>query len=335
MVKRNVVLLVSHPDGEPKMSDYKVVEEELGDLEDGLVRVETQYVSVDPYLRGKMSGVRDSYFIPFSLNEPISSLAVGKVIESKNSDYSEGDVVYGEMQWATVADLKPMQKINVDPSQALSLFGLTGLTAYVGLLIIGKLDEKEKGSTVLVSGAAGATGNVVGQIAKLKGYRVVGIAGTEEKLKWIKDDLKFDEVINYKTENIVDALNEKCPNGIDVYFDNVGGEIFDAALNKMNRFGVIINCGAISTYNAKERPQGPRVEWAMITKSLRMQGFIVMNHAEEFAAATKDIAQWIKEGKLQGKVTEYDATSGVEAIPESFIKMMSGNNIGKSIVKIR
>lgn len=317
------------------MSDYKVVEEELGDLEDGLVRVETQYVSVDPYLRGKMSGVRDSYFIPFSLNEPISSLAVGKVIESKNSDYSEGDVVYGEMQWATVADLKPMQKINVDPSQALSLFGLTGLTAYVGLLSVGKLDEKEKGSTVLVSGAAGATGNVVGQIAKLKGYRVVGIAGTEEKLKWIKDDLKFDEVINYKTENIVDALNEKCPNGIDVYFDNVGGEIFDAALNKMNRFGVIINCGAISTYNAKERPQGPRVEWAMITKSLRMQGFIVMNHAEEFAAATKDIAQWIKEGKLQGKVTEYDATSGVEAIPESFIKMMSGNNIGKSIVKIR
>jgi len=251
------------------------------------------------------------------------------------SDYSEGDVVYGEMQWATVADLKPMQKINVDPSQALSLFGLTGLTAYVGLLSVGKLDEKEKGSTVLVSGAAGATGNVVGQIAKLKGYRVVGIAGTEEKLKWIKDDLKFDEVINYKTENIVDALNEKCPNGIDVYFDNVGGEIFDAALNKMNRFGVIINCGAISTYNAKERPQGPRVEWAMITKSLRMQGFIVMNHAEEFAAATKDIAQWIKEGKLQGKVTEYDATSGVEAIPESFIKMMSGNNIGKSIVKIR
>eukprot|EP00324_Dicrateria_rotunda_P002225 CAMPEP_0206159724 /NCGR_PEP_ID=MMETSP1474-20131121/6116_1 /ASSEMBLY_ACC=CAM_ASM_001110 /TAXON_ID=97495 /ORGANISM="Imantonia sp., Strain RCC918" /LENGTH=317 /DNA_ID=CAMNT_0053560647 /DNA_START=93 /DNA_END=1046 /DNA_ORIENTATION=+ len=317
------------------MSDYKVVEEELGELEDGLVRVETQYVSVDPYLRGKMSGVRDSYFIPFSLNEPISSLAVGKVIESKNSDYSEGDVVYGEMQWATVADLKPMQKINVDPSQALSLFGLTGLTAYVGLLSVGKLDEKEKGSTVLVSGAAGATGNVVGQIAKLKGYRVVGIAGTEEKLKWIKDDLKFDEVINYKTENIVDALNEKCPNGIDVYFDNVGGEIFDAALNKMNRFGVIINCGAISTYNAKERPQGPRVEWAMITKSLRMQGFIVMNHAEEFAAATKDIAQWIKEGKLQGKVTEYDATSGVEAIPESFIKMMSGNNIGKSIVKIR
>merc|ERR1712100_923872 len=139
-----------------------------------------------------MSGVRDSYFIPFSLNEPISSLAVGKVIESKNSVYSEGDVVYGEMQWATVADLKPMQKINVDTSQALSLFGLTGLTAYVG-----KLDEKEKGSTVLVSGAAGATGNVVGQIAKLKGYRVVGIAGTEEKLKWIKDDLKFDEVINY------------------------------------------------------------------------------------------------------------------------------------------
>ena len=271
------------------------------------------------------------------------------------SDYSEGDVVYGEMQWATVADLKPMQKvsfnywnywcfmklmmlwiqINVDPSQALSLFGLTGLTAYIGLLSVGKLDEKEKGSTVLVSGAAGATGNVVGQIAKLKGYRVVGIAGTEEKLKWIKDDLKFDEVINYKTENIVDALNEKCPNGIDVYFDNVGGEIFDAALNKMNRFGVIINCGAISTYNAKERPQGPRVEWAMITKSLRMQGFIVMNHVEEFAAATKDIAQWIKEGKLQGKVTEYDATSGVEAIPESFIKMMSGNNIGKSIVKIR
>lgn len=205
----------------------------------------------------------------------------------------------------------------------------------MGLLTVGKLEEKEKGSTVLVTGAAGATGNVVGQIAKLKGYRVVGMAGTDEKVNWLKNELQFDEVINYRTEEIAVALKEKCNKGIDVYFDNVGGEIFDTALPLMNRFGVVINCGAISTYNAKERLTGPRVEWLLITKSLRMQGFIVSDFASEFGNAIKDLSTWVQEGKIQGKVTEFDGSdAGVEHIPDSFIKMMSGKNIGKSVVKI-
>lgn len=225
----------------------------------------------------------------------------------------------------------------ISPQEALSVFGLTGLTAHVGLLKIGRLEEKETTSTVFVTGAAGATGNVVGQIAKLKGYRVVGVAGSDDKTEWLKNELHFDEVINYKTENMEEAIAAKCPNGIDVFFDNVGGEIFDVAIRKMNRYGVIINCGAISTYNATERLTGPRVEWLMITKSLRMQGFIVTDAFAEFGNALKDLTGWVKEGKIVTKVTEYDGSesSGVEKIPETFIQMMSGSNTGKSVVKIK
>eukprot|EP00012_Vannella_robusta_P007264 CAMPEP_0206199112 /NCGR_PEP_ID=MMETSP0166-20121206/10061_1 /ASSEMBLY_ACC=CAM_ASM_000260 /TAXON_ID=95228 /ORGANISM="Vannella robusta, Strain DIVA3 518/3/11/1/6" /LENGTH=340 /DNA_ID=CAMNT_0053617139 /DNA_START=708 /DNA_END=1730 /DNA_ORIENTATION=+ len=340
MPSRDVIILAAHPSGVPKMSDFKKVTEEMAELEDGFLRVQSEYFSVDPYLRGKMSGIKDSYFVPFELNKPVASLGVGKVIESKIEGYQPGDRVSCELQWATIVDTKPgamFQKLQegVSPQTALSVFGLTGLTAHVGLLTVGKLEEKEKGSTVLVTGAAGATGNVVGQIAKLKGYRVVGMAGTDEKVNWLKNELQFDEVINYRTEEIAVALKEKCNKGIDVYFDNVGGEIFDTALPLMNRFGVVINCGAISTYNAKERLTGPRVEWLLITKSLRMQGFIVSDFASEFGNAIKDLSTWVQEGKIQGKVTEFDGSdAGVEHIPDSFIKMMSGKNIGKSVVKI-
>jgi len=334
------MLLVSHPVGEPKMSDFKKVTEEMEELQDGYLRVEPSHFSVDPYLRGKMSGKRDSYFVPFELNQPISSLGVGKVIESKLDSFSVGDYVSGELQWASITDTKPNAMFSklrdgVSPQLALSVFGLTGLTAHVGLLEVGKLEEKEKGSTLLVTGAAGATGNVVGQIGKLKGYRVVGIAGSDEKTKWLKEELGFDEVINYKTQDVKEALKNACPKGIDVYFDNVGGNIFDTALLLMNRFGVIINCGAISTYNAKESLQGPRVEWLLITKSLRMQGFIVSDFIPKFGSAIADLSTWVQQGKIKGKVTEFDGTSGVEKIPETFIKMMGGSNIGKSIVKVQ
>lgn len=340
MTKRDVILLNSHPVGEPQMSDYNKVSEDMDDLQDGYLRIEPLYFSVDPYLRGKMSGKTDSYFVPFELNKPLSSLGVGKVVESKLSDYNVGDLVSGELQWATLTDTKPSVMFSklrdgVPPQMALSVFGLTGLTAHIGLLEVGRLEEKEKGKTVLVTGAAGATGNVVGQIAKLKGYKVVGVCGSEEKVKWLRDDLGFDEVINYKTQDIKEALANACSNGIDVYFDNVGGNIFDTALLLMNRFGVIINCGAISTYNAKETLTGPRVEWLLITKSLRMQGFIVSDYISKFGNAIGDLSKWVQEGKIKGKVTEFDGTEGVEKIPETFIKMMKGSNIGKSIVKVQ
>ena len=223
---------------------------------------------------------------------------------------------------------------NVAPETAMSVLGLTGLTAYVGTLEIGKLETLKAGSTVLVSGAAGATGNVVGQIAKLKGYRVVGIAGSEDKVAWLRDDLKFDEVINYRSvPDLAAAIQAACPNGIDFYFDNVGGETFDIAINLMNRFGIIVNCGAISTYNATERLTGPRVEWHMISKSLRMQGFIVSDCASSFPQAFKEMTGWLLEGKLQQKVTIFEGDSGILSVPKGFIKMMSGDNIGKSLVK--
>jgi len=341
MASRDVILLVSHPDGAPKMSDFKKVTEDLGELQSGMVRVQCDYFSVDPYLRGKMSGRRGSYFVPFELNEPVSSLGVGTVLESTVDDFKKGDLVSGEFQWATISDVKPspmFQKLRegVTPHMALSVFGLTGLTAYIGLLTVGKLEEKKQGSTVLVTGAAGATGSVVGQIAKVKGYRVVGVAGSEDKVNWLKDDLKFDQVINYKTQDVPSALKEACPDGIDLYFDNVGGAIFDAALPLMNRFGVVVNCGAISTYNATEPPTGPRVEWLLITKSLRMQGFIVSDFLSDFPGAIQDMVGWVKEGKLEGRVTEFDGKNvGVEKIPESFIEMMAGKNIGKSVVSIQ
>merc|ERR1712137_28377 len=331
----------SHPHGEPKQSDFKQVSEDLPEtVENGKVRVQVQYLSVDPYLRAKMSGKTDSYFVPFPLNEPISSLGVGTIVASTVADFKEGDRITGNLDWATLCDAKPKEAMfrklsdQEDAESALSVCGLTGLTAYMGLLRIGRLEEKKEGSTVLVSGAAGATGNVVGQIAKLKGYRVVGIAGSDEKIAWLKE-LGFDEGINYKSENVADALKQKCPNGIDLYFDNVGGEIFDQVIAQMNRFGVIINCGAIATYNATEPLKGPRVEWHMISKSLRMQGFILFDMASELPEAAKQMAAWVVEGKLKGKSTVYDATSSLDGVADAFIEMMSGGNTGKSLVKVQ
>jgi len=257
-------------------------------------------------------------------------------------DFKKGDRLTGELEWSNICDITPsnqggmVRKLSDQETgeSALSITGLTGLTAYMGLLRVGRLEEKKEGSTVLVSGAAGATGNVVGQIAKLKGYRVVGIAGSDEKNAWLKE-LGFDETINYKTEDVGEALKEKCPDGVDLYFDNVGGKIFDQTIPRMNRFGVVVNCGAISTYNATEALQGPRVEWHLISKSLRFQGFILFDMASELPDAAKQMATWTAEGKLQAKATIFDASSSLDELPEAFIRMMAGGNTGKSIVKIQ
>jgi NADPH:quinone reductase len=255
-------------------------------------------------------------------------------------NFAVGDKVVGDFEWASVTDV-PAVGLNKIPAgvpaeTSLSIIGITGLTAYFGLFEVGKLQDKPAGSTVLVSGAAGATGNVVGQLAKLKGYRVVGIAGSDEKTAWLKDELGFDAVINYKTAgNLFEAIKAACPNGIDLYFDNVGGETFDYALRLLNRFGVVVNCGAISTYNVTEPPVGPRSEWLIITKSLRLQGFIVLDYVDKLAEASKQLLEWLAEGKIQQKVTLYESTGDVFGIARAFIKMLSGDNIGKSVVKIK
>lgn len=261
-----------------------------------------------------------------------------------NRKFAVGDRVIGNLPWGNISDVDPENPENnlkkvpdfISNQSALSTIGHTGLTAWFGLLKVGRLvEEFKQGSTVVVSGAAGATGNIVGQIAKIKGYRVVGIAGTDDKIAWLKNELKFDEAINYaKVPDLKEALKAACPDGIDLYFDNVGGKTLDIVIQLINRKGVIVNCGAISGYNAVDPPTGPRVEWPVITKSLRMQGFMLFDFASEFDPAIKELSEWLQSGKLIEKVSMFDAQDDVSRIPKAFIDMLGGSNTGKTFVRV-
>lgn len=328
-----VITLHSRPVGKPQLSDFKFIEEEQPNTNDGEILLKTKFVSVDPYLRGRMSDAK-SYVSPFELQKAMSSGVVAEVVESKNEKFKVGDFVSGALDWKEFQSVNPEQLIKLDDkiaplSNYLGILGMTGLTAYFGLTEIGK---PQKGETILVSGAAGAVGSVVGQIGKILGCRVVGIAGTDEKVELLKSKFGYDNAINYNTtENMTKAIAEACPNGVDVYFDNVGGDISDAAHANINRFGRMIICGAISTYNETEVPKGLRVEGILIKKSVLMQGFIVSNYAEKFPEGMKQLSQWLSEGKL-----EYSETivEGFDQIPQAFIDLFAGKNTGKMIVKI-
>ncbi len=329
----NTILLNNRPEGKPEESDFKFAEQEPGSPEEGEILVELEYVSVDPYLRGRMSDAK-SYIPPFELNKPIVSGCVAKVVESKNEKFNIGDHVSGLMKWQLkqVHSGKGLQK--VDPDQAplsayLGILGLTGLTAYTGLMEIGK---PESGETMVVSGAAGAVGSVVGQIGKILGLRVIGIAGTDEKIDILKDKFAFDEGINYKTTgNMKKAIAEACPDGVDIYFDNVGGEISDAILFSINKFARIIVCGAISVYNETSLPKGLSVQPFLVRNSALMQGFIVSNYEDKFPVAIQQLASWLQEGKLTYEET---IVEGFENIPQAFLDLFEGKNKGKMVVKI-
>eukprot|EP00005_Dracoamoeba_jomungandri_P001863 CAMPEP_0174257730 /NCGR_PEP_ID=MMETSP0439-20130205/6844_1 /TAXON_ID=0 /ORGANISM="Stereomyxa ramosa, Strain Chinc5" /LENGTH=340 /DNA_ID=CAMNT_0015340963 /DNA_START=39 /DNA_END=1061 /DNA_ORIENTATION=+ len=333
---RQVILLESRPDGVPKDSDFKQVSVDIPALADGQILTKTKLLSVDPYLRGKMRDIK-SYTVPFQIGEPIESRGIGEVVESKHKDYAVGDVVSGTYEWSDYQqfspDETPINKLDkaYPPELFLSALGGTGLTAYFGLLDIG---QPKKGDTLVVSGAAGATGSVVGQIGKLKGCRVVGTAGSDEKVEWLKNELGFDEAINYKTSDLSVALKDACPDGIDVYFDNVGGSTFDVCISLMNDFGRIVNCGAISTYNTvgDVPPQGPRVEWRIITKRLKLQGFIVTDFMERFPEAFKELGGWLQEGKVKNRVTFFE---GLDQVPAAFMALFEGQNVGKLLVKLQ
>lgn len=327
------ILLKSRPEGTPALDNFEFVEIDKPTVSEGQVLLKTKYVSVDPYLRGRMRDEK-SYIDPFQLDKPIQSGIIAEVVESTNSDFKIGDYVNGMLEWKQFQthDGKGLQK--VDSSKAplsayLGILGLTGITAYVGLLKIG---EPKKGETVLVSGASGAVGSVVGQLAKIKGCKVVGVAGSDEKIELLLDTFGFDKGINYKkTEDIRKAIKETCPDGVDVYFDNVGGEILDAAMANMNRFGRVINCGAISLYNKTEQPTGPRLETSLVKKSLKMQGFIVRDFQDDFNEIVPQLATWLNEGKLRYEETIVD---GFENIPQAFIDLFDGKNKGKMVVKV-
>ncbi|WP_373058289.1 NADP-dependent oxidoreductase [Zunongwangia sp. H14] len=325
--------LKNRPSGKPILEDFKFEDIETPEAAEGQLLLKTLYVSVDPYLRGRMRDEK-SYIPPFKVGEPLESMVVAEVTESKNENFKKGDFVSGMLKWKKIqiSDGKGLNKIdrNLAPLSAyLGVLGLTGITAYLGLEKIGKLKE---GEHLLVSGAAGAVGSVVGQIGKIKSCKVTGIAGTDEKIETLKEKYGFDSGINYKkTGNIKSAIAEACALGVDVYFDNVGGEILDAAMASMNKYGRVINCGAISIYNAEEQPTGPRLETVLIKKSISMQGFTVRDYAEDFPDAIKQLAQWLKEGKLKYEET---VVEGFEKIPQAFLDLFEGKNKGKMVVKV-
>ncbi len=333
MKTTRTINLKSRPTGKPELTNFDFTTSEIPELKEGEVLLRSEYVSVDPYLRGRMSDA-PSYIKSFELNKPITSGIIAEVLVSKNTNFNKGDHLSGMLQWKEIQGAKVDGLIQVDPDKAslsayLGILGVTGLTAYLGLTEIGK---PKKGETLLVSGAAGAVGSIVGQIGKILGLRVVGIAGTDEKIEMLKSEFGFDEAINYSTvKNMAEAIAHACPDGVDVYFDNVGGEISEAVLFNINKFSRTVNCGAISVYNDTELPKSISVQPFLVKKSSSMQGFIVSDYADKYPEGIRQLREWLNQDKLQYSET---IREGFENIPQAFIDLFEGKNKGKMLVKL-
>jgi NADPH:quinone reductase len=326
------ILFMQRPKGMPNDAVFQMTETAIPELQEGEVLVRTVYLSVDPYMRGRMND-RKSYIPPFELNQPLTGGVVGQVEKSRHPEFVEGDIVAGMMDWADYSVVKgdELNKVNAGLapiSTALGVLGMPGLTAYFGLLDIGQPKEWE---TVVVSGAAGAVGSIVGQIAKLKGCRVVGIAGSQEKADYLIDELGFDAVINYKTDDVKQALKEACPNGVDVYFDNVGGDISDAVMTLINYQAPIVLCGQISLYNLEKPDVGPRMQGQLLINSALMKGFIVRDYQDRFKEGLSHLAEWLTQGKISYRE---NIVEGLENAPDAFLGLFKGENIGKQLVKV-
>ena len=331
-MKNREIRLASRPAAMPTLENFEFADVDVPQPADGEVLVRLLYLSVDPYLRGRMRPGK-SYVAPFEVGQAIVSGAVGEVVESRSPRFNAGDVVSGMFAWRLydVAKAEGLMKVlpGVPPTTALGVLGPTGLTAYFGLLDIG---QPKAGETVVVSGAAGAVGMTVCQIAKLKGCRVVGIAGSDEKIEYLRNELGVDAAINYKTtENMLDALKEACPEGVDVYFDNVGGATSDAVLFLLNKHARIVACGAISMYNSDQPDVGLRVQPFMIVKSALIKGFIITEYAARFGEGITQLAAWFTSGQLKHAET---IVEGFENTPQAFLGLFSGDNLGKQIVKL-
>jgi len=325
--------LKNRPKGRPEVTDFDFTTTEIPELKEGELLLKSKYVSVDPYLRGRMSDA-PSYIEPFKVDKPIESGIIAEVLESKDSNFSKGDYVSGTLDWkeTQVSNAKGLMKVDPDKaplSAYLGVLGMTGLTAYLGLTEIGK---PKKGETLLVSGAAGAVGSVVGQIGKILGLRVVGIAGTDEKVEMLKSEFGFDEGINYNTTKYMkEAIAKACPDGVDVYFDNVGGEISEAVLFNINKFSRTVNCGAISVYNDTELPKSISVQPFLVKKSSSMQGFVIFDFVDKHPAGIKQLTEWLNQDKLTYTET---IREGFENIPQAFLDLFDGKNKGKMVVKL-
>ena len=331
--KNRQITLAQRPYGFPRESDFKLVETDIPNVGDGEMLIRNEFMSVDPYMRGRMNETR-TYAANVQIGEVMVGGTVGQVIESNHPDFQSGDIVQAGLGWQThgISNGKGARK--VDPSLApistsLGVLGMPGLTAYFGLLDVG---QPVAGETVFVSAASGAVGSVVGQIAKIKGCRAVGSAGTDEKVKFVLDDLGFDGALNYKTStDYAKALGDLCPSGIDVYFDNVGGPITDAVFPHFNLRARMAVCGQIAQYNATEPPVGPRLFFHCVTKRLRIQGLLVGDWADQHNQALKEMAQWVTGGQIRYRE---DVVEGIENAPEAFIGLLRGDHIGKRVVKI-
>lgn len=316
----------------PTTDNFRLEDTETPEPKEGEVLLRTLYLSVDPYMRGRMND-RKSYVPPFALNEVITGGVVAEVIESRATNFQAGDIVTGMLGWRLLSTAKAEELRKVDPrlapiTTALGVLGMPGLTAYFGLLDICK---PQPGETVVVSGAAGAVGTTVCQIARIKGCRVVGIAGSDEKNAYLKNELHVDATINYKTSNVRDALAAACPAGVDVYFDNVGGEVSDAVLLLINKGARISICGQISMYNLERMDVGLRPQPLLLVKSAMMKGFIVTDYAPRFAEGVMQLGKWLAEGKL--KYVE-NIIQGFENTPRAFLGLFAGENLGKQLVKV-
>ncbi|HAY1479528.1 TPA: NADP-dependent oxidoreductase [Staphylococcus aureus] len=326
------ILFNKVPEGMPQEDTFKIEDIDTPKLESDGVLVQTLYISVDPYMRGRMTKA-DSYVQPFEIGKPIVSHVVAKVIDSTLADYKKGDVVVGMLPWRIINHVQADQITKVPTTDVpldlyLSALGMPGQTAYHGLLDIG---QPKPGETVVISAASGAVGSVVGQIAKIKGCRVVGIAGGDKKVNYLTETLGFDAGIDYKKADFAKELAQAVPDGVDVYFENVGGTVGDEVFKYLNRFARVPVCGAISSYNNPEEDIGPRIQGTLIKKQVMMRGFLVSEFANDFKAASEQLATWVQEGKIQSQVTIED---GFENAPRAFKNLFTGDNFGKQVIKV-
>ena len=330
------IVLASRPEGWVVPENFSLREAALPALAEGDVLVRAIYLSLDPYMRGRMDAAK-SYAENFQVGKPLKARAIGAVAASRNGDYREGDIVFGVLDWADLSHvpggngLRPVDTSSGAPlAWHLGALGMPGMTAWVGVAMA----EPKAGETFFVSAASGAVGQIAGQIAKIRGCRVVGCAGTDAKVAYLLDDLGFDAGFNHRTQahDLLGALQRAAPDGLDIYFDNVGGAILEAALDHANTKARVTACGMISQYNlTREETPGVRNLTHIVRKRIRMEGFIVSDHAAKRPAFEADMAAWLKAGKIKYRV---DVAEGLDAAPAAFIAMLKGDNFGKQVVRV-
>ena len=332
MTRGREVHLASRPVGEPTSDNFELVEVDVRPPADGEVVVRNSFLSVDPYMRGRMNDAK-SYLPPFQVGQSMQGGAVGEVIESRAPQLAVGDTVLHMQGWRdyAIGNAAEFRKVDTDiaaPSQYLGALGTTGFTAWVGLVDIAQLKE---GDVVFVSGAAGAVGSLAGQIAKLRGAsRVVGSAGSDDKVRYLRDELGFDAAFNYRSAPVREQLRDAAPDGIDVYFDNVGGDHLEAAIGSFRTYGRAALCGAISQYNSTQPPLGPRNLALAVTKRLTLRGYIIFDHMDRFRDFMSEVGPWLADGRIRTRETVVD---GIENAPRAFIGLLHGDNVGKMLVR--